>query len=690
MSAKLARFKTAGAHDRASASFIANVFSRPSVQIALLGAPLLLLIPAIYYSLATPFSLIDDYLYGSELQALAVFDDADSFLDWCHRNFVSSEMTRFRPFWELANGFALAVYGTTPWLHHLSRWLLHLASIAMFVSAVAITLKPDRKGVADTATSASVLIPIALMVHIWLFFPNSPVSRLMPQEIHTVFFLGLCNWMAALLLTEPVSVSPVRIYLTRTLLCFGCLGLSWSKEVNVGLVACMFLFQLALLLWRKRRLRLESISSALLFSISAFAAFRVYASSRNAGLGYSKDPTEVDLAHLAYNARTILTGLFQSETSMVILVVFLGLSITSLAVLVSFGRHRGLDTTKFFLAFLFAQGASLFLALSFSWGIVLRYWYPLIPLLTMAMAFSAYFVIWIASRLSLGATRVAKALLLAFVGFYIACNYSNFLFQTITQHRGGSLDQRTVQVVTRLLEDDEPVWVARTGREHEDKLIGHFNGSGFLLTLDAEREHVHTERPVSLPYYYQVTRSAPAGEATLVWSASPRRSYAAFSIASKISAFLQGEGRHLSTDAGALPPFPLEYQWSIYRVEVDRSLIIEADFDVEFERNSRSLTFMKSPCTRTDARAYFTLHVVAQDRRDHLPQPSGLRDFDNLDFAFQERGRRLGHHCVAEIQLPSYPIHYIVVGATTTPDGEGAWARTFFFHEQERGHATRT
>ena len=687
MNAKLARFKTAGAHDRVSASsIVTNVFSRHSVQITLLGAPLLLLVPVLYYSLTTPFSLIDDYLYGSELQALAVFDDVDSFLDWCHRNFVSSEMARFRPFWELANGFALAVYGTMPWLHHLSRWLLHLASIAMFVSAVAITLKSDRKGVADTAASASVLIPIALMVHIWIFFPNSPVSRLQPQEIHTVFFLGLCNWMAALLLTEPVSVSPVRIYLIRTLLCFGCLGLSWSKEVNVSLAACMFLFQLALLLWRKRRLRLESVASTLLFSISAFAAIRVYASSRNAGVGYGKDLAEVDFV---YNVRTVFNGLFQRETSTVILLVLLCLSVASLVVFVRSWRRRGLDATQFFLAFLFVQGAALFLALSFSWSVVPRYWYPLIPLLAMAMGFSAYFVVGAASRLSLGTTRVAKVLLLAFIGFYIACNYSNFLFQTITQHRGGSLDQRTVQVVTRLLEDGEPVWIARTGYEHEDKLIGHFNGSGFLLTLDAEHEHVRTKRPVSLPYYYQVTRSAPAGEATLVWAASSRRSYAIFSIASKISAFLQGGGRHLSTDAGALLPSPLEYQWSIYRVEVDRSRIIEADFDVDFDRRTRSLILVKNPCTPTDFHAHFTLHVVAQDRRDHLPQPSGLRDFDNLDFAFQERGRRLDHHCVAEIQLPSYPIRYIVVGATT-PDGEGAWARTFFFDEQRRGNATGT
>ena len=60
------------------------------------------------------------------------------------------------------------------------------------------------KGNADqpgTLTTLVALLPVGMLAYLWLFFPNVPAARLGPQEVYTVFFLGLCAWMGALLLT---------------------------------------------------------------------------------------------------------------------------------------------------------------------------------------------------------------------------------------------------------------------------------------------------------------------------------------------------------------------------------------------------------------------------------------------------------------------------------------------------------
>ena len=641
-------------------------FSRCSFQIAFLGAPLLLLVPAIYYSLTTPFSLIDDYMYGKQWREFLIFNDAESFLSWLHRNFVSSEIRRFRPIWELANGFALAVYGGDALLHHLSRWLLHFSSVAMFVSAVATVLRTERDGTrtADLALAHSsqlrqLLIPIALMVHIWLFFPNSPVSRLQPQEVHTVFFLGLCNWMAALLLVEPAAVSTVRVYLTRAIFILGCLGLSCSKEVNVGMTACLLLFQLVLLLRRKRFRRLEIAGSTLLFAITAFGAIRVYAASRHAGVGYGRRLTEIDIYD---NISSTVVGLLQGQTSPLIVATFLGLGIALSFFVVRRLCQRGLDGRLVFLGLLFVEGAALLLMLCLSHGVVLRYWYPLVPLWAVAMAFSAYFVISAASRRSMTAARIARVGLLVFVGFYIACNYSNFLFQTVSQHSAGKLDRATVAEVTRLIEGAEPVWIETTGGEHEDKLAGHFKLGSFLSVLEVKPHLVYTEQPLMPSYYYKVSRSAPATPGTLVWAAESRRSYAPFSIASTIATFLQGGEQHLSRDAGVMP---LDgYRWNIYRLAGEaRPRLIKAEFDVYFDRRTRSLLYLKSPCAPADVDARFYLHIVAQDDEREFREERSRRRFDeSFYFKFKNWGSRVDGDCVAQVKLPSYAIHRISTG----------------------------
>lgn len=649
---------------------------------ALFSAPLLLFISVIYYSLATPFAFVDDYLYGENLADVLIFKDQESILSWLHRNFVSRNIDRFRPFWELANGFAFGVFGTTPWLHHLSRWVFHFTSVFMFAAAF-VRISKTYCGDASNETKDSLivshlsLVPISLLIYFWIFFPNSPASRLQPQELHTVFFLGLCNWMVALILTENDRSGSMGSYLRRGLLCFGCLGLSWSKEVNVGVVFCMLIFQIALLLWHRRHIRIGIASSALLLFLSIFTTYRVYIASQSAGVGYGKN---LSISIIMENARSMLGGLFQGKTSVLIAISLIGFCMILLTFLYRRVRGSRLDKRSMFLFFLLAQAAAMFGVLCLSYGMALRYWYPLIPILAICLAFSAHFVLESTQRRSRYATALAKALLISFVGFFIACNYSNFLFQTIVQHSFSNIDEKMIREVTRLLERGEHVQIPRTGDEYEDKLIGYFSEDGFSANFYGKSYLVHTENPVAVSHRYFVTREEPPEGGVVVWSAANRQHYGVLSIASSIASFLQGGEPYLARDGG-VASFD-DHRWSIYRVAgEDRPLLIDAEFDIYFDRAARALVYMKNPCDASDAEARFYLHVAPADKADLLSTRSRKLGFDALGFGLSDKGGRVGGECVTQVKLPNYAIYSMSTGRITD-DGRRIWEKDFFFYER--------
>ena len=99
----------------------------------------------------------------------------------------------------------------------------------------------------------------------------------------------------------------------------------------------------------------------------------------------------------------------------------------------------------------------------------------------------------------------------------------------------------------------------------------------------------------------------------------------------------------------------------------------QSDFDVYLRGNA--LTYLKEPCVPGDADARFFLHITPADTAD-LPADRRARGFDNLDFWFAEHGSYAGDICVAERELPDYPIERIRTGQFVS--GEGAIWRTEF------------
>ena len=75
----------------------------------------------------------------------------------------------------------------------------------------------------------------------------------------------------------------------------------------------------------------------------------------------------------------------------------------------------------------------------------------------------------------------------------------------------------------------------------------------------------------------------------------------------------------------------------------------------------RALTYARAACAEADTEARFFLHVVPEDAAD-LPEERRVSGFDNLDFAFGERGVRYGGRCLARAALPDYPVALVRTG----------------------------
>ena len=88
---------------------------------------------------------------------------------------------------------------------------------------------------------------------------------------------------------------------------------------------------------------------------------------------------------------------------------------------------------------------------------------------------------------------------------------------------------------------------------------------------------------------------------------------------------------------------------------------LSSAFEVYLDREARTLTYVREDCAPADTEARFFLHVVPLDAGD-LPEERRAPGFDNLDFAFGERGLRHDGACLARAALPAYGIAHLATG----------------------------
>ena len=97
-------------------------------------------------------------------------------------------------------------------------------------------------------------------------------------------------------------------------------------------------------------------------------------------------------------------------------------------------------------------------------------------------------------------------------------------------------------------------------------------------------------------------------------------------------------------------------------------------FDVYLD--GRTLHYLRGECRAEDTAPRFFLHVVPIDAAD-LPEERRRAGFDNLDFAFADRGLRFGERCLASIRLPTYGVARVRTGQHA--GGERLWEGEFAF-----------
>ncbi len=533
-----------------------------------IAIPALLFIPVFYHSLATPFAFIDDY---HDWTWVEVIESPSRISHWFYERFLAFEYigSRYRPFFEIYNMLAWKLFGPTPWLHHLGRWVLHFAAVIAF-SAAFTCFSSDKHN------RASQIVPLALLLYVWLFFPNSPASRLAPQEVHTVLFLGVCTWaMALIILEEDRGRGPLAIILARGLFFFGFLGLSLSKEANIAIMSWILAFYLYYVLFLRKRTSRDVIIGILLALIFVHMLIKVYIVYQAEGYGYSTPG--LTLERFIFNSKTILRGLFQVYTSFfVISIGFVTLCVLLLINLARASRRciaegRRFDAQSAFIIFLLGQAASTFLILGASWAPVLRYWYVLIPILTTLMAFSCKYLLETGMGMSKGARRSVVIVFVGFIVYFVCANYYNFLGQTIVQHDLRHTESKLIAAIVRIHDQGHRIHILENRNEHVHNLIMYFQRFSPRFH-DREYGGILTSQPDERlqPYYTVALHRRPTAdtmaeipkECTVIVSIIGQSQRQPPSLAYHLASLLQMESPHFSKDGGADRPPMLTWRWA--------------------------------------------------------------------------------------------------------------------------------
>ncbi len=524
--------------------------------------PFLLFLPVIYYSLQTPFALVDDYGMCYFVEFL---DNQKRFSNWLHRQVLNFGYGRYRPFFDLYNMVTWKVFGATPWLHHLSRWLLHFASLGFFSAAFIIIARDNTRHdfwTTGEAQTKSLFIPLALLIYIWLFFPNVPASRLGPQEVYTVFFLGLCNLtLAHILIQENDHKKVLFISSQYGLLYLGFLGLSLSKEINIAVMLWIILFYYGLL---SRGFSWKRIAAGVpLIVIFFYTIRRIFIASANNHYGVK--PVTLDL--ITANLRWIASDLFQARTSLfitagffILIVILLCLEMNKLV-----RRHQS-DNELFYILLVVGQFLSLYLVLSTSWAKVLRYWYVIIPVFTTLLAFSARSALELTRAKSFKFYYLVSVSLVLFIVYFVGCNYYNFLLQSVAQHSLRQAESELITEISDLHDANHYVYIRLDKKDPDVELLYHLVDyyRRFAPRFYDKQYVIHTSAPetTNQAYFIISRRKLPDGM-EVYKHIQPSYDYPILDYTYKLSSLFQGKKPRQAKDAGV--HILKRYEWLIYR-----------------------------------------------------------------------------------------------------------------------------
>ncbi len=422
--------------------------------------------------------------------------------------------------------------------------------------------------------------------------------------------------------------------------------------------------------------------------IFAHTLVRLYAIER-AG-GYGTAPLTPGL--IRDNAGWILGQLFQVDTSPLITAGFALLLALLLLFVVDKAAKKQFSSELVFTLFLLGQFASMYLILCTSWAQVLRYWYILIPVFATLLAFSAKFMLEFAEsrqpfRLRLARFRphprtLAASALVGFIGFFVCCNYYNFLFQTVIQHSTRSTEAKLLAEITRLHDQGEYVYIPfENPHESLYRIVGDYHG--FLARFYGREYEVHTEPPEETGRPYYIARHSPHRY-------NLPETYRPLAYARSVAGVLQAGEPYQLRDAGA----PI-WDWYVYDDKLDQfwrngldwhrfieeagAPIIQSFFDVYY--TSDRLIYVKDQCAPEDVEPEFFLHVYPVDKSD-LSKRRKQHGFDAIGIIFEDHGIRAAEKCIAEFEAPAYKISRITAGQWIPGEGQ-TWSSGFNWDGRE-------
>ena len=663
-------------HDALPTISLTRLRGNAFAQWGLFAVPLLLLIaPALYYSLDTPIGLLE-----RSPQHANRLHSASDFLGFLH-NTLTEPQGRFRPFFYVWNGLVWKVFGDLAWPHHLIRWLICFGAVALFIAAFRRFQGKPHTAAAAASGGLLRIVPAALLAYLWLLFPSPVIVRIECVELYTIFFLGLCNWAAALMLTAEGGKPASR---RHALFCLGFLGLVFSKEVNVApalwLLVCYWAFVIAQGASAKRLLAGSALTLTLAFAIHKVGESLALAEQYGEYFKLSKPILE----RFTENSMDILQGLFQYETSVVIAAVFAFLLAALIVSVVAKVARRELGGELAFVFLLLGEFVSMFLVLSIQYDITLRYWSILVPCLAALLAFAAKFLLQAAMRRKALANCAALALAV-FVAFFAAANHYSFLYQVVTYHNNRNLDDLLMREVAKLLNNGE--YIEAHSNDWDYEAVHHLNHNFYYRKYWPNSPYgdpaINRKPPkdAQQPYYLVDILGQPGLVALDTHFASQGRTdYGVLDWPLRMASLVQGKPPYVRLDWGIWRIG--EYRWAMHAVPHGmggylEGLIAKAGepssdsfYDLYFD-GSR-IMYVRRPCLDSDIEEFFFLHLHPVAPGD-LPEGRKRHGFDNLDFHFRDYGVKDNHLCVAMRTLPQYPIASIRTGQYTVEDGRPIW-----------------
>ena len=530
----------------------------PILFITLLCA---LLLPALWYSLTTPFALVDDYGMSSSIAW-----KHGGFSSWLKLTFLGDAGGRYRPLFELYNFLSWLLLGPHPALHHAARWLIQCASLYSIIKTLTIFTKnagPESESIyGEKENRIDFFLPVLTAAYIFLLFPNQPAARLGPQEVNTVFFLTLANLSLARMLVSRLRDSQPEIKWGSIWMLIGsCIGLSMSKEVNVALLI-LFLASTAILFARSIISSRFFVAFGSLLFILLFTMVRVHAAAKIASYGYK--PLSWDL--LQANAIWIGKSIFQATTSLWLTFAFLGLLLFQFYVLLKSIQQNNIGSgERFFLFILYGEMLILFFAFSTSWAQVIRYWYPLVPILATLMAFGVKrILIHIKSIFPLN--TVMRPGILFFLLFFAFVNYHYLLMQYAYQHNTRLVEKKMLDRVTERIRSGDKFVIHYDSSTPEIEMMAHaqFYFTGFLPIYFGIKIPIRTEPVTETDSgYFTITPTPLNTEGCLVETLKPDWNYRWLHWSSIVSGMLQG--RPMAPFVADWGGVMENYRWYIYR-----------------------------------------------------------------------------------------------------------------------------